>query len=242
MPTAPTFPGVYIEEVPSGVRTIVGVSTSTAAFIDFFERGPSDVPIRIFSYADFERIFGGLHRESEASYAIQQFFLNGGTEAYVVRVGAGSIDTARVTVTGAGADMFQARAGRRVAGVAVDNPGRWGNSLRIEVDYDTTAPTTTFNLTVSEVGLRNGRPVVRQTESFRNLTMEPNTANYAVEEVNERSALVQLNRETMAALSSPWPRPDATGTLGALLTPVTIPADGETFQYRVDQDGTGGSI
>src|SRR5215217_4410983 len=87
MPVRPTFPGVYIEEVPSGVRTIVGVATSVAAFIDYFARGPMSRAIQIFSFADFEREFGGLDTQSEASYAIQQFFLNGGAEAWVIRVG-----------------------------------------------------------------------------------------------------------------------------------------------------------
>ena len=85
MPVAVTYPGVYIEEIPSGVRTIVGVATSIGAFVDFFAQGPMNDAVRILSFADFERQFGGLDARSEASYAIQQFFLNGGSEAYVVR-------------------------------------------------------------------------------------------------------------------------------------------------------------
>src|SRR5262249_36885473 len=87
MATSPTFPGVYIVEVPSGVRPITGVATSIGAFIDRFSRGVADAAVQLFSFADFEREFGGLDTNSEASYAIQQFFLNGGTEANVVRVG-----------------------------------------------------------------------------------------------------------------------------------------------------------
>src|SRR6476619_67588 len=85
MPVMVSYPGVYIEEIPSGVRTIVGVATSIGAFVDFFARGPMNQAVRVLSFADFERNFGGLDTRSEASYAIQQFFLNGGTEAYVVR-------------------------------------------------------------------------------------------------------------------------------------------------------------
>ncbi len=242
MPTAPTFPGVYIEEVPSGVRTIVGVSTSTGAFIDGFTRGPENVPIRIFSFADFERVFGGLNRDSEGSYAIQQFFLNGGTEAYVVRVGTPPFAAADETLTGGGADMFNVTAGRHFAGAPVDDPGAWGNSLRVEIDYDTTEPNDTFNLTLQEVGLANGRRVVRRSESYRNLTMEPDTENYAVDVVNEDSVLVYLDRDGMAVLASPFPRPDPTATLGiALADPPVFPAQGATFQITVDPDGLGGS-
>ena len=67
MPVNPTFPGVYIEEVPSGVRTVVGVATSIGAFVDGFARGPQNVAIRVFGMADFTREFGGLHRDSPGS-------------------------------------------------------------------------------------------------------------------------------------------------------------------------------
>ena len=70
MPTTPTYPGVYIEEIPSGVRTISGVATSIAAFVDFFARGPMNQAVRIFNMGDFEREFGGLDTRSEASYGI----------------------------------------------------------------------------------------------------------------------------------------------------------------------------
>jgi len=55
MPITPTFPGVYVEEIPSGVHTITGVATSIAAFIDEFERGPLDYAVHLLSMSDFER-------------------------------------------------------------------------------------------------------------------------------------------------------------------------------------------
>ena len=67
---------MYIEEVPSGVRPTIGVATLVGAFIAFFRRGPLDLPNRTFSPGDFEREYGDLDARSEASYAIQQFFLN----------------------------------------------------------------------------------------------------------------------------------------------------------------------
>ncbi len=70
MPVSPTYPGVYIEEIPSGVRTITGVATSIAAFIGTFRKGPINEAMQIFSMADFEREYGGLERTSEVSYAI----------------------------------------------------------------------------------------------------------------------------------------------------------------------------
>jgi phage tail sheath protein FI len=86
MPAALTYPGVYIEEIPSGVRTITGVATSITAFVGRAVRGPTDQPITITSFGDYERIFGGLHRDFTLSYALRDFFLNGGSQAVVVRL------------------------------------------------------------------------------------------------------------------------------------------------------------
>jgi phage tail sheath protein FI len=86
MPVKHTYPGVYIEELPTGVHTITGVATSIAAFVGYTAQGADNTATRIVSFADYERIFGGLAADSELSYAVQQFFQNGGNEAYVVRV------------------------------------------------------------------------------------------------------------------------------------------------------------
>src|SRR6266508_274839 len=86
MPVTPTYPGVYIEEIPSGVRTIVGVATSITAFVGRTLRGPVDEPTTINGYADFERIFGGLWEGTRLAYAVRDFFLNGGSQGIIVRV------------------------------------------------------------------------------------------------------------------------------------------------------------
>jgi uncharacterized protein len=86
-----SYPGVYIEEVPSGVRTIAGVPTSVAAFVGYTARGPVNAPVQIFSFADFERQFGGLDQASDLSYAVSHFFLNGGGTAWIVRVATGAV-------------------------------------------------------------------------------------------------------------------------------------------------------
>ena len=86
MPVAPTFPGVYIEEIPSGVRTITGVATSITAFVGRALRGPTNDPTTIFSFADFERKFGGLDTDHPMSYAVRDFYGNGGNQAIIVRV------------------------------------------------------------------------------------------------------------------------------------------------------------
>jgi phage tail sheath protein FI len=81
-----TTPGVYLQEIPSGLHMISGVSTSNTAFVDSFKDGPVNQAVKIRSFAEFEQQFGGLDTGSEASYAILQYFLNGGRHAWVVRV------------------------------------------------------------------------------------------------------------------------------------------------------------
>lgn len=225
-----SYPGVYIQEKPSGVRTITGVATSIAAFVDWFPRGLLNKAVQCLSYADFEREFGGIHTHSPASYGIKQFFQNGGSECWVVRVasdgtgGTTAADTAAVTINsaadGSGDDMFRVRAGRQIRGEIAVNPGDWGNNLFLEVDYDATDVEALFNLVVTEVQTLNGQRTVLRTETFRNLTMEPGTPNNALDVVNAGSRLVQLDRATIAtSLPSPWPstppylRPAATGTI-----------------------------
>jgi len=77
---------VYIEEIPSGVRTITGVATSVTAFIGRAPRGPVNEPVTINSFGDFERTFGGLWLKSTMSYAVRDFYLNGGSQAIIIRL------------------------------------------------------------------------------------------------------------------------------------------------------------
>ncbi len=82
-------------------RTIAGVSTSVTAFVGYTQRGSTNEPTQLFGYGDFERAFGGLDLESPVSYAVQQFFQNGGLEAWVVRVAApADIEGDEATKTG----------------------------------------------------------------------------------------------------------------------------------------------
>lgn len=79
-------PGKYVEEIPSGPRSITGAPTGVAAFVGRTRRGPAGQPRAIRSWAEYEEIFGGLWQESPLSYAARQFFLNGGTEAVILRL------------------------------------------------------------------------------------------------------------------------------------------------------------
>ena len=187
MPVAPTYPGVYIEEIPSGVRTLTGVATSITAFIGYTPRGPVNLGVRVLSFADFERAFGGLAVDSPLSYAVMQFFQNGGSDAVVVRVARGAA-RARTTIrrlTTGGDDSIRAEA---------TSEGIWGNNLRIGVDYDTLNPASLFNLRVTELVNRDGQFVIGREEVYRNLSMNSFSATYGVRTVNASSELIRLTR------------------------------------------------
>src|SRR4028118_838191 len=157
MPIAPTFPGVYIEEIPSGVRTITGVATSITAFVGRALRGRADEPITINSYGDFERIFGGLWVESTLGYAVRDFYLNGGTQAIIIRLYRPDSDNS---------NPLPAKATLSVDGLNLEAAyeGAWGNNLRVRIDHNVSVDddaakqfglnlvhTDLFNLTVRDM-------------------------------------------------------------------------------------------
>ena len=72
--------------MPYGDWTITGVSTSITAFIGRALKGPVNEPTVVNSFTDFERDFGGLWVDSSMSYAIKDFFMNGGSKAIVIRI------------------------------------------------------------------------------------------------------------------------------------------------------------
>lgn len=213
MPIAPTYPGVYIEELPSGVHTITGVSTSVTAFLGFFKRGKMNTATQVFSVADLERRFGPLDPQSDAGYSIRQFFGNGGAEAWVVRVASGTPVASAVgiaSVAGAAA-VLQASAA---------SEGVWGDGLRLDIDFGTTAPDTRFNLTVTELDLTGPVPQVVNAETFRNLTLDPNDSQFALSVVNDGSTLVRL---TLVGSPAATALPAATGTVGADIHALALP-------------------
>lgn len=215
MPTVPTYPGVYLEEVPSGVRTIASVSTSDTAFVDFFRHGPTEKAVRITSFNDFEREFGGLDSRSAASYAIQQYFLNGGSVAWVVRVLANNATTADLTVSiAAGSDGYgygYSGSGSTAANglrIMAASPGAWGNDLQIAIDHVLDRQgnlTGAFNLVGREVQTVNGKLLVRRSEVFRNLSLDKTDSRYAESVVNRESVLLRLKDSSSGGL------PEATG-------------------------------
>lgn len=90
MPIQVSYPGVYVQEIPSQVHSVTAVTFSATAFVGFFSKGPMNKAVRINSLAELNRQYGGLDSRSEAGYGLLQFFNNGGQEAWVIRVAKGS--------------------------------------------------------------------------------------------------------------------------------------------------------
>src|SRR5829696_4338962 len=118
MPVAVSYPGVYVEEIPSGVRTITGVATSITVFVGWAAKGPTDRAERVLSWNDYERKFGGLDKRSLLGYSVYHFFNNGGSDAYIIRLAKvsnppvpGEAKTASVVLGG--------------LTVSASNPGIW---------------------------------------------------------------------------------------------------------------------
>jgi uncharacterized protein len=200
-----TYPGVYIQELPSPVHTITGVATSIAAFVGYTPSGIDNRAQTIFSFGDFERLFGGLASDSAVSYAVAQFYQNApGQQAYVVRVPKApqaSSDNAAAAVEFDGLTFTSL------------SSGAWANgNLLIDIDQgppvDLTVDQQAFNLTVTN--LLDGT-----TEYFPNLTLNANSMNYVATVINDVDNGSQLVNVAGTATSSPLP---ASGVVGSPIT------------------------
>jgi hypothetical protein len=180
MPQHYTYPGVYIEEIPSGVRTITGVATSITAFVGWATKGPTDKAQRILSWPDYERQFGGLDVRSPLGYAVYSFFLNGGRNAYVIRLVDATAVEAQVDIGG-------------MLTLTAMSPGEWGNhyGFRTLIRSD---DMTKFRLQVlffNNIDDEDDLGVV--AESFENLSMNPNDRRFAAKVINEDSNIINAS-------------------------------------------------
>jgi phage tail sheath protein FI len=169
-----TYPGVYIQEIPSGVHAITGVATSITAFIGRAARGPDNQAYTINSFSDFERVFGGLWAPSSLGYAVRDFFLNGGGQAIIVRL--------YNTDTTAGAPATNSTIKVGAFKFAAASKGSWGANLRASIDTNVSADVAArygltaadlFNLTIREVDA-TGATV--NSEIYRNITVKNSPA------------------------------------------------------------------
>jgi uncharacterized protein len=191
VPAELTYPGVYIEELPSGVRPIVGVSTSTTAFVGRARKGPVDEAVLIHSFPEYARIFGGLWVDSRMSFAVRQYFQNGGSEAVIVRVTRGAATRAATS-----AKSFSGPGG--ALHIAASSPGLWGDSVSVAIDHLTADPATLFNITAVDADPENG-----STETLRNLSVDPAAPSFVSTVLRQRSRLVRVEDGTTVPTQTP---------------------------------------
>src|SRR5262245_42355491 len=187
MPVQVTYPGVYVQEVPSGVRTVTGVSTSIAMFIGMTKRGRLGKPTRVLSFTGYERAFGADTTISEMTDQVRQFFTNGGQQAFITRIANGAKEAEVVLMN----ELSQKQVLRLIA----KDAGTFGNAIRVEVDYDTPTPESSFNLRIFRL-LPDGQGGFNEVEGeiFKNVNMNPDSGLFAVGVITQRSALVTAVR------------------------------------------------
>lgn len=196
MPAVLPYPGVQIQELPSSVRAITGVSTSVTAFLGRALRGPTDQATLCFSYDDFARKFGGLWSESPMSYAVYHYFQNGGSVAVIVRL-APSASPANVDLLTAGGTPanFSFNAA---------SDGEWGRNLRVSISDP--APEslgsgdaqTIFNLSVREVD--PAAPTDPNSdvanETFYSVSADPSHSRWVGRVLEQGSKLLRVRTES----------------------------------------------
>ena len=210
MASAPTYPGVYIREIPSGVHTITGVATSITAFIGRAARGPVDDPTVVNSFADYERQFGGLSLLSTMSFAVRDFFLNGGSQAIIVRVHNGATPATITLPSGSPPGSLALEAA---------NPGAWGNNLNAVVDYSTRNPNdpALFNLTITEVDSATGQTL--NGEVFLNVSVNASDPRFVPRVLEQSSNLVRVSTGSVLPAGRPL------ATVGPASPPTSPPSN-----------------
>src|ERR1700719_2100297 len=182
MPVQLTYPGVYIQEVSSGVSLISGVATSVALFIGMSQNGPLLTPTEVLSYSDYDDAFGSDISAGEMPAQVRQFFLNGGSTAWIMRIAPNPVASQLTLKSEFGTDVLT---------LTAQSPGSVGDTLRVVIDYNTPTPETTFNLPVYREQLGpDGRITAVGNEIHSNLTMDPAGPGYVVDTLRDNSTLL----------------------------------------------------
>lgn len=181
-----TAPGVYIDEVSSGVRPIEVAGTSTAAFFGVAERGTIGEVKKIFNFTEFQKEYGHFLTDGHyLAHGVYQFFNNGGGACYIGRVARGA-ETAEVTV------LDRADTPQDSLTFSASSAGAWGNSTMVIVDStEAEDPNNQFNVEVYQDPTDpDDEPVLLET--FENLSMNPDDTNYVETAINNASQYLQV--------------------------------------------------
>ena len=188
------YPGVHTLRVEGGARAIISNSTSTTAFLGIFRKGPVDEAVRITSWGQFVEIYGGHWTHSEASYAVEHYFLNGGRVAYIVRT-TWETDPANPPTTPVKPETADGDVDAKSPGTGAalrfdaSSPGSWGNSVRIGVASDGTAGV--YDLVIRQYA---GASIVAE-EVYSGLSTSQSDPRFGPTIVNKTSRLVEMGAD-----------------------------------------------
>jgi uncharacterized protein len=191
-----TYPGVYIQELQAAVHTITGVATSIAAFIGWAPQGSTTQPVLVESWSDYMTQFGYFDTRSKLAYAVNQFFGNGGQQAYIVRLAWSDATAASTATTPLGGTLA----------ISANSPGSWGNNLQITATLQK-ANSTRFSLQVAL--LQQG--VLRVVETFNNLSTTSTDPQYVVTVINNDSQYITITSPPSGPQQPAAPTTAATG-------------------------------
>ncbi len=223
-----TYPGVYVQEVSSGVRPIAAAGTSTPAFVGLAERGPDDGARRITNWTEFQKSYGSFIKDGYLAESVFQFFNNGGRQCYIVRVTRSDAAAASVTLHN--------RAAPPIPGIefSAKTKGHWGNYLYLQIEDGTADPGNTFKLSIRRQIQVDVVPSdfvnIAPLEVHDNLSMDANSPNY-VETVLSRDSNL-INAQVLPGNTSLQ--------IGSYLggwTPTLPLGNNRNFQINIDGDG-----
>jgi uncharacterized protein len=240
--TSFTYPGVYIQELPSAVHTITGVATSIAAFVGWAPMGPTDEAVLVESWPEYQMLFGGLYPNVYLGYAVNQFFGNGGSQAYIVRI----VDTT------SGSPAATASLGTEIGGLTLyaSSPGEWAKYIVVSVIVST-ADTSRFSILVQTPTTPNSTsPPFKTLENFTNLSFDSTDpqGNYMVTVIdNESNYITFVDPLTGATQGPPASGETPTAITNEFLSgggdgTVLTPALGAPFVDALNIGGTGSGV
>lgn len=178
-------PGVYVEEVPSGVRPIEGVSTSTGGFIGKAEMGAMNKAVLVTGVQEFETNYGKYLNGFFLSHAVHHFFNNGGKKCYIIRVAGPGAQAAAISIK----DRRGVPA--KTLTVAAANEGDWGNSLDLVIKDGSADPNNEFAIQVlKDRSLQNPPLPPLLLETHDNLSMNPNAATFVEKQISANSKYI----------------------------------------------------
>ncbi len=233
-----THPGVYIVEEPSGVRPIAGASTSVGMFVGRSQKGPINQPVRLTNFTEFTRNFGDSNAVSDMARYVRMFFVNGGSDTYVMRIANGA--------TSASVSL-RAEDGTAVLTLSAKAAGASGEQIKAVVSYPAEEPEGRFNLELYRWAPNAaGIVAASEVESFQNLTMDANDPLYAPDYITQESALASAvdlgdpiaDAQNGLSLGGRYmfrnSRPSAQASLAAIFDPTAGAPGGTHLRLSVD--------